>query len=136
VTDYKELSAAQLVEAYNIMADEAGKKPIKKFRDRKTAIARCEALDAELGKGKKPEVTVKVKRPRGRPSASYGKALFVIPDSNPRFPGSFGYHSWNIIQANPGIVYEDYLKAGGRNNDLRWDLAREFVRAENMAEDT
>jgi hypothetical protein len=133
MSDYSEMKTADLLQSYNDMAQVLGKNPIKKFRDRKTAIERCKALADEIDAI--PSGNEK-KRLRGRPARNRGKALFVTKESNPRFPGSFGYHSWNIIQANPGIVYEDYLKAGGRNNDLRWDLAREFVRVENMAEDT
>ena len=131
---YNDMKTADLVTAHNEMATELGKKTIKKFRDRKTAIARCQALSDELDSQPVPGSEPAVKNPRGRPAANRGKALFTTTDENPRFPGSFGYHSWNIIKNAPGILYEDYLKAGGRNNDLRWDLAHEFVRAE-LADD-
>jgi hypothetical protein len=49
---------------------------------------------------------------------------------NPRRAGSAGFKSLQIIIDTPGILTEDFVKAGGRLNDLRWDLAHGNVRAE------
>jgi hypothetical protein len=45
----------------------------------------------------------------------------VIEGGNPRREGSYGYRSMEIIIANPGIAYEDYLARGGRRDDIDWD---------------
>lgn len=56
VKDYADMTAGELVEAYNA---KSGKDPIKKFRDRATALARLAALDNEKSQAKaataKPE---------------------------------------------------------------------------------
>jgi hypothetical protein len=50
------------------------------------------------------------------------------PNGNPRHPGTHGFRSMEIIINNPGISRADYFARGGRNNDLRWDLAHNHVR--------
>jgi hypothetical protein len=78
---------------------------------------------------------------RGRKATAAGQKLFPQATwnssqnkphavSNPRRKDSAGYKSLQIIIDNPGILTEDYVKAGGRLNDLRWDLAHGNVRAE------
>ncbi len=47
----------------------------------------------------------------------------VLKLGNPRKAGSFGFRSMAIVIAQPGLTYEDYIKAGGRANDLSWDIA-------------
>jgi hypothetical protein len=77
---------------------------------------------------------------RGRKATAAGQKLFPHESIlggdepktyvNPRRKGSAGFKSLQIIIDNPGILTEDYVKAGGRLNDLRWDLAHGNVRAE------
>ena len=43
---------------------------------------------------------------------------------NPRRKGTRGWHSFEIILKNPGIVYEQYIAKGGRRQDLDWDWAK------------
>jgi hypothetical protein len=50
-----------------------------------------------------------------------GKPLWCTKAVNPRKPGSHGFRSLAIIIEQPGIIYEAYIKAGGRLNDLTWD---------------
>ena len=49
--------------------------------------------------------------------------------STPRQEGSHGERSYNIVLEAPDnrISYEDYKKAGGRGNDLKWDYDHDFV---------
>ena len=47
----------------------------------------------------------------------------VLKLGNPRKAGSLGFRSMAIVIAQPGLTYEDYIKAGGRANDLSWDIA-------------
>lgn len=58
----------------------------------------------------------------GRGGGRYaGKQLWCTKAVNPRRPGSHGFRSLAIIIEQPGITYEQYLRAGGRLNDLTWD---------------
>jgi membrane protein involved in colicin uptake len=59
---------------------------------------------------------------RGKISPHAGKHLYPLKSENTRKPGTFGFNSMKVIFDNPGIVYEDYIKAGGRSNDLTWDI--------------
>jgi hypothetical protein len=67
----------------------------------------------------KTEITTSAK------SMFSGKKLFPSRSAkqvNPRRPESHGFRSLEIIRANPGITYEDFIRAGGRRVDLAWDL--------------
>lgn len=75
---------------------------------------------------------------RGRKSALAGKTLVATvkldgdkAPINPRRVGSFGYNSLEIIikAGKTGISTEDYLAAGGRMNDLNWDVEHGSVSA-------
>ena len=120
--DLSKLTLKQLANEYNSLAADLGRPTITKFSDRESGLRRTEALQAE----KKPAPGKKADG-RGRPATFAGKQLTATVTENPRQPGSFGWHSMKIIIEAPGIVYEDFLKAGGRNNDLRWDVARDRV---------
>ena len=72
------------------------------------------------------EVETKTRKPSLK-----GKSLTSMCDENPRREGTAGHHSHQIILDNPGITYEDFREKGGRPGDLRWDLSREFVKAED-----
>jgi hypothetical protein len=65
-----------------------------------------------------------------RSSPFDGKTLHPVREKNPRREGTFGWHSYEIIRKKPGITYEDYRKAGGRPNDLAWDIDHQYVRTE------
>jgi hypothetical protein len=58
-----------------------------------------------------------------RSSELAGKALFPKVKGNPRRKDSFGYHSFEIVRRTPGITYDDFIAKGGRNSDVRYDLA-------------
>lgn len=64
----------------------------------------------------------------GRPSAFAGKVLRKVATDNPRREGTHGYNSWEHIKN--GMTYEKYIEAGGRRQDLAWDLAHGFVKVE------
>lgn len=66
----------------------------------------------------------------GKTSAIAGHKLFAIKDANTRKAGSFGWHSMKIIFDKPGITYEDFIKAGGRAVDVKWDIEHGNVRTE------
>lgn len=58
-----------------------------------------------------------------------GKRLYATVDKNPRAAGSFGYKSMQIIMDTPGIVYEKYIEAGGRQKDFAWDVDHNWAEA-------
>ncbi len=69
---------------------------------------------------------------RGRVSQYTGMLLKTDKTLNPRREGTHGHKSFGIILAagKAGIVYEDYIKKGGRLNDLTWDINKDNVTAE------
>tara|TARA_Y100000310_G_scaffold284225_1_gene306863 strand:- start:899 stop:1282 length:384 start_codon:yes stop_codon:yes gene_type:complete len=120
--DLKKLTLVQLAAEYNSVAKALGRDPIKKFRDRDTGIQRTAEIRKQFAAIRKSRNGV-----RGRPAAYAGKTIHPVSKTNPRQPGSFGWHSFEAILKSPGLTYEQYLASGGRNNDLRWDVAHEFV---------
>jgi len=86
----------------------------------------------------KPEKVKKAKKVKvekvgkaGRASKNSGKHIYAIKENNPRKAGTHGWHSMQIIYATPGITYEAFLKAGGRNVDLIWDIEHSNVTVED-----
>ena len=67
----------------------------------------------------------------GRKSQYRNRLLFAQMGRNPRTTNTHGYRSYQIIRdaGVGGILYEDFRKAGGRNRDLVWDIARGRVKA-------
>ncbi len=84
----------------------------------KTKIAKKPATKAAKPTAKKPVAT----EAKGQSQFS-GRKLFPKVKTNPRREGSHGFRSMGLIIAKPGIIYEDYLAAGGRNSDIRYDIA-------------
>lgn len=68
---------------------------------------------------------------RGRVSQYSGMLLKATVEANTRREGSHGHKSLGIIMAagKDGILYEDYIKKGGRLNDLVWDVNKDNVEA-------
>jgi len=118
--------------------------PVKKFQDRATALARtwkavCAAIAStnpvEATPSRSPtKVAVEAKkaassagRPRGTTQFA-GKTIVALVEENPRRAGTKGHASFAILLGNAkGVPYEQYIAKGGRNNDLRWDLAKKWV---------
>lgn len=112
--------------------------PIKSFRDRKTAADRLLALaeaKAKIIKSAEQENEMQnaalKKEPstetrKGRTSSFHGKVIRLAPGitTNPRREGTHGYKSMEIImKSKVGVIYEDFIRQGGRRQDLAWDLA-------------
>ena len=80
---------------------------------------------------KMQEVEVKVetanKEERGRKSAYKGKTLIAKTQENKRRKGSAGQVSLQIIIDSSPIVYEAYIAAGGRRQDLAHDIKEDRV---------
>jgi hypothetical protein len=149
--DITKVPTATLVTLYNIIRPE---RPIKKFADRETAEQRMKGVLEVLAKpGEAPaasatteetegDMATKTKTKRaakkatatdgngaGRPSAFSGKVIRKLVDENPRREGTFGYASFALIKN--GMTYEKYIEAGGRRQDLAWDIERKYVKLEN-----
>jgi hypothetical protein len=63
---------------------------------------------------------------KGRPSVFSGKRIFKLVKENPRRSGSIGHKSFGKI--TNGMTYEKYIAAGGRRQDLAFDLAAKNVK--------
>lgn len=135
-----------LVVLHNLIRPE---RPIKKFADRETAEKRMKGVLEVLAKpGEVPSATETTEDPMttkkkraakkisgepktngvGRPSAFSGKIIRKLEDKNPRREGTVGFDSWALLKS--GMTYEKYLEAGGRRQDLAWDLAHNWVKLE------
>lgn len=79
----------------------------------------------------RPEAPEGEGAPKAGRSKYAGQRIFATAETNPRREGTWGWRSMNIILANPGITYEDFIAAGGRRQDLAWDADREHVRFED-----
>lgn len=86
-------------------------------------------LDAVLPKatgavpaGKKSVLPGEKPGPR---SSKNGMKIHKLVDANPRREGTHGYKSFALIKN--GMTYEEYIKAGGRPNDLAWDIDHKYV---------
>ena len=69
--------------------------------------------------------------PSGRRGKFSGTFLVLVEPSakNPRKPDTFGYRSYEILRlAKKPVSYEDYRTAGGRDNDLGYDIDKLRIR--------
>lgn len=153
--DLKSLSARQLLEIYNEAATRLGKKPVARFSDAKSALRRVTDILDEANKagvggdeaspivapagGKKAKLSPKPKAKKlnvvaeDKPSKNDSVQLYPAYDPNPRRFNSHGFKSYEIVRKNPGITPRDYLKAGGRSNDLLWDLRNGYISLTKVA---
>lgn len=151
--DVAKAEPKELVRWYN--ENSGSKTEIKKFKDADTARARCSELKTALmelsggtskgskakGSDKKAKSMAKAARTkidgdkgtRGRASSHAGKFIERKVADNPRREGSFGFHSFNAVPKKGRISYEDYIKAGGRSGDLRYDIEHEFLTIHDSA---
>jgi len=128
------IPTSELVSVYNSFADT----PVKKFTDRATAMKRAAKLLEEkvisldeikklvCDDTKKDLEKIKTnKGGQGKKSQYAGKKIYKKVKDNPRREGTHGHRSWELIKN--GMTYEEYISAGGRNNDFTWDLARDRI---------
>lgn len=113
-------------------------KPVQRFADRKTAEKRLMGvLEVQAKPGTVPDGVTAAKssgskgggeRP-GRTSTFAGKKIIKLVSENPRREGTHGWKSWDALRS--GMTYESYIAAGGRRQDLAWDLAKKNVKLES-----
>lgn len=149
------LTLSQMVVFYN---HHNSAQPVKKFSDRAVAakrifnLAQAKAEKVEMpniaptnetvretmenlktAKAAKVKAEKKTAAKRGRKSEFAGVKIFPAEGlkENPRREGGFGYKAMAFIMANPGVSYEDFVEAGGRRQDLAWDIAKGNVTIQN-----
>lgn len=80
----------------------------------------------------KKAAPAKVSSGERRARISADATLHPLSKENPRSATGkgkgTGYDSYEIIRKKPGITYAAYIEAGGRSNDLRWDIERDWVK--------
>lgn len=64
------------------------------------------------------------KQPR-KQSSSDTQVIVKLRDDNPRKQGTHGWNSWELIKK--GMTVAEYLEAGGRRNDLAWDVDHHWI---------
>lgn len=69
---------------------------------------------------------------RGRKGAWSKHFLTAKSAENPRRPGTRGHQSFQVILDNPGCSTEFYLSNGGRHQDIKFDIAHDYVEAVPM----
>jgi hypothetical protein len=102
----------------------------RRAAEKRNGKANGKAPPAAKANGKAPPAkTAKAKAPGiPRTSKFAGKQIICLRKDNPRREGTCGWKSYNILLKNKGkMSYDAYKAAGGRNNDLQWDLDHNFV---------
>ncbi len=73
------------------------------------------------------KVTKKAKtETRGRTCQFAGMKITKLVKENPRREGTIGHASFELIEN--GMTYEAFIEAGGRWQDLVWDVEHEHVK--------
>ena len=141
MTNYKSvatrLKTPELVAVYNTYSD----KSIKKFSDREAAVRRTTEI-LEFKKPEMKEIKSKISEEScklldalpddrkgkfpGPKSKFQGKKIYKLLKENPRRKKTgWGYQGWDIMK--DGMTYEEFRLAGGRTEDLAWDVMKKNV---------
>lgn len=107
-------------------------------------IVYCEEWTAESKRGKWEQK--KSGAPRTRTVSGTYKGATITPTyknsegvlANPRKDGTAGHIAYNILLAHfnehqTGMKYEDYIKAGGRSDHVRWDHGHNYIEVSGVA---
>lgn len=108
----------------------------KKFSDRATGAERVwrerEAIAAKcpVPTGRAPRAAAPTTRAagprRGRPATFADTAVITQVTTNPKRAGSAAHARYSLYR--PGMTVGQYVAAGGRIGDLRWDTKMKFIR--------
>jgi hypothetical protein len=142
------LAHAAEVHRVNMEKAEARKKELEKKeaenqskgakRAEKTAASVKAKEEAKAAKEKaKAEAKAAKKKAKGEKSTAprafgtspnKGKEIVVLTEGgkNPRREGTNGFNSFALLE--PGMIYDDYIKAGGRSVDLNYDIEHGYVK--------
>lgn len=114
--------------------------PLKKFKDRATAektVTDLMTALTEINTGtSKPSAAKKAAKNAAKATGEKGTSkrtkfanaehrLYKLVKKNPRREGTNGYKSFELVRN--GMTYRQYVEAGGRNNDLRWDVDKGYI---------
>jgi hypothetical protein len=69
---------------------------------------------------------MKTKTDLRNPKIAANAVIKKLVAKNPRRRGTHGYKSFAIIKS--GMTYQQFIRRGGRNRDLAWDIAKNRVR--------
>ena len=129
------LTIDKMATIYNKVSE----KEVKKFSDKKTAAKRVfnaisdqvvtidEVVENLKGtpEGDLISAVAKIAKPRGQFA---GKWIKLLVSDNPRKEGTAGWKSYELlISHGADMLYEEYIRQGGRLVDLRWDIDRDRV---------
>lgn len=98
------------------------------YRQVQTTVARRNTSRAGFVLDTYKQIQTTAAKRKRRAGKYAGMRIRKLKDKNPRRVDSHGYRSWELIK--DGMTYEEYRAAGGRPNDLQWDLDREWVSVE------
>tara|TARA_R100001163_G_C5056074_1_gene192491 strand:+ start:1121 stop:1687 length:567 start_codon:yes stop_codon:yes gene_type:complete len=140
LNDVRRFPTSLLIDIYNINAE----RKVSRFRDRATAESRVWKMltEQEAPQEQTPQEQTEApkevsKKPKKLHNGGYNNSkrfanrrIISKVTSNPRTKKTgYGYNSMEIVinAGESGILYEEYIRLGGRDVDLRWDLDRENV---------
>lgn len=118
----------ELEDAIDSLSSTSGAKKVsKKGAAKAAAKAKQQKKTAKKGGGTKKDEGAGP----GRKSNYAGKLIYKNVDGNPRREGTHGFKSFALIKN--GMTYEQYITAGGRANDLAWDVEKGNVKIKAAA---
>ena len=91
-------------------------------------MAPMDGYPAKDVKASKEPKERKAKLPGAAPgprSDNAGKKIYRLVKGNPRREGSIGHASFALIRDS--MTYEEYIEAGGRAGDVKWDIEHGFI---------
>ena len=87
-----------------------------------------EVAPAEVDKDKVAEQYPIVNEKPRIPNRLKGRFLKALREENPRRDGTHGHRDYQMLMDHGGeMAVEDYIKKGGRVNNLDWDVGHEFA---------
>lgn len=135
----EDMTAATLI-ITNLKLEHAGAPPVDAVAD-KGKNTPVEGLDGdtteEIVPAPKPAKPAKEKKAKkqkaeGEAKASSGrrdKFLLVVPGKDPYRAGTLSAKTWDMMKANPGKTFREYLAMGARANSILDALRRDMVKA-------
>lgn len=125
LVEKENLTMPKMVEVFNYLAQLPYPKvypSVTRFSSRQEAARRILAL---------ADLKVAIEKPRRRraegPRTFRGCRLYPLVSENPRKPTSYAGRMFENIMQNPGILYEDQLKAGDKIVNVTWAIRNDYL---------
>jgi hypothetical protein len=99
-------------------------KIVKKAQEKVAAAKKATKKAPKKAAAKKP-IKVAKKVADDRNFISGDAVITKLVKENPRAKGTWGWESFKLIRN--GMTVDQFVKAGGRRKDLRWDIAHNYV---------